>query len=332
MINVGIIGLGVGERHANIYENDARCNLSGIYDFDNKKLEYFKSKFPDVKIYNNDLEIFNDEKIDLISIASYDNYHFKQIMNAINKNKHVMVEKPICLNKEELNKIIKAKSKKKNIKLSSNLVLRANQRMIDLKNDISSSRFGDMYYIEADYFWGRIGKLNGWRSKMDYYSIILGAAIHMIDLVIWMLDSKPISVYALGNKIGSKNTRLKFNSFAIMILKFSNDLIVKITGNGPCVHPHFHGIRIFGSKQTMIHNFSEAYFFDRSKSRINKNDLKTQNYKSINKDKIITNFIDSILNPELNPIVKQKDIYDVMSICFAAEKSIITKQMVKINY
>ena len=332
MLNVGIIGLGVGGKHANIYENDARCNLLGIYDFDDEKLKYFKSKFPNIKIYNSDLEILNDEKIDLISIASYDNYHFKQIINAINKNKHVMVEKPICLNKKELNQIIKAKAKKNNIKLSSNLVLRANQRMIGLKNDIRSSRFGDIYFIEADYFWGRIEKLNGWRSKMNYYSIILGAAIHMIDLVIWMLDSKPISVYALGNKIGSKNTKLTFNSFAVILLKFSNDLIVKITGNGPCVHPHFHGVRIFGSKQTMIHNFSESYFFDRYKSRINKNDLITKNSQNTNKDKVITNFIDSILNPEMSPIVKQKDIYDVMSICFAAEKSTFTKQMVKINY
>ena len=94
------------------------------------------------------------------------------------------------------------------------------------------------------------------------------AAIHMIDLIIWMLGSNPISVYALGNRIGSKNTSLKFNSFAVMLLKFPNDLIVKITGNGPCAHPHFHGVKIFGSKRTMIHNFSESYFFERSRAGI----------------------------------------------------------------
>ena len=332
MLKVGIIGLGVGERHASIYENDPRCDLLGIYDFDDKKLKYLKSKFPNVKVYNSDLEILSDEKIDLVSIASYDNYHFKQILKAINNNKHVMVEKPICLNKEELSQIIKAKSKKKNIRISSNLILRANQRMVDIKNDISLSRFGDIYYLEADYFWGRISKLNGWRSEMEYYSIILGAAIHMIDLVIWMLGSNPISVYALGNRIGSKNTRLEFNSFAVMLLKFPNDLIVKITGNGPCAHPHFHGVKIFGSKRTMIHNFSESYFFERSRSGMVKKDLSKQNFKNNKKDKIITNFIDSILDTELSPIVNQKDIYNVMAVCFAAEKSIATKQMVNIVY
>tara|TARA_Y100001980_G_C14546678_1_gene326894 strand:+ start:810 stop:1802 length:993 start_codon:yes stop_codon:yes gene_type:complete len=330
MLNVGIIGLGVGERHAEVYEADSRCNLAGAYDFDILKLNNLKTKFPNVKIYNSDLEIFDDEKIDLVSIASYDNYHAEQILNAIDKNKHVMVEKPICLSKKELDQIIEAKSKRKNLKLSSNLVLRSDHRMIDLKNDIKMSRLGDIYYLEADYFWGRINKLNGWRSKMDYYSIVLGAAVHMIDLIIWIFDSKPISVYALGNKIGSKSTKLKFNSFAVMLLKFSNDLIVKITGNGPCVHPHFHGITIFGSKKTIVQNFSESYSLKRSKSSINKEAIKNQN--SHNKNKVITNFIDSILDPNLVPIVNQKDIYDVMSICFAAEESIKKRQAVKILY
>ena len=117
-----------------------------------------------------------------------------------------------------------------------------------------------------------------------------------------------------------------------MLLKFPNDLIVKVTGNGPCAHPHFHGVRIFGSKRTMIHNFSDSYFFERSRSGIIKKDLNNQNFKNNKKDKIITNFIDSILNPESSPIVNQKDIYNVMAVCFAAEKSIETKQMVNVIY
>ena len=116
MLKVGIIGLGVGERHANVYANDARCQLTGICDFNNKKLKNLKSKFPNVKIYESDRELIDDSNIDLISIASYDNYHHEQVINAIKKNKHVMVEKPVCLNKKELDSIIK---EKKRIKYST---------------------------------------------------------------------------------------------------------------------------------------------------------------------------------------------------------------------
>ena len=115
MLNVGVIGLGVGQRHANVYKNDVRCRLIGIHDLNHKKCENLKSKFPCVKIYRSDNEIINDGNIDLISIASFDNYHFKQVINSLKKNKHVMVEKPICLNKEELDQIIEIKEKKRKI-------------------------------------------------------------------------------------------------------------------------------------------------------------------------------------------------------------------------
>ena len=332
MLKVGVIGLGVGEKHANVYANDSRCQLTGICDFNHKKLKNLKSKYPNVKIYKNDRELIDDSNIDLISIASYDNYHHEQVINAIKKNKHVMVEKPVCLNKKELDSIIKEKEKNKNIRLSSNLVLRTNPKINDMKREIMLPAFGSIYYFEADYFWGRTTKFDGWRSKMDYYSIILGAAIHMIDLVIWMLGSKPISVFAMGNDIGSKGTKLKYNSFAIILLKFSSGLIAKVTGNGPCVYPHFHGIKVFGSKKTLIHNFNESFCLERNKSKIDKVFFEKEKHKNENKDKIISNFIDLILNPKINPIVEEKDVYDAMCICLAAEESVISNRMVKIKY
>ena len=54
MLKVGVIGLGVGEKHANVYANDSRCQLTGICDFNHKKLKNLKSKYPNVKIYKND--------------------------------------------------------------------------------------------------------------------------------------------------------------------------------------------------------------------------------------------------------------------------------------
>ena len=38
---------------------------------------------------------------------------------------------------------------------------------------------------------GRVNKFYGWRSKLKYYSKIYGAAVHMIDLMIWLIGDKP---------------------------------------------------------------------------------------------------------------------------------------------
>ncbi len=332
MLNVSVVGMGVGEKHAEVYENDPRCKLVSICDFNKNKKEYFKNKFPDTMIFNDVNHVLNDKQVDVISIASYDNYHCKQIVKAIENNKHVMAEKPICLNNNELLEIFNAQKNNKEVLLSSNLVLRANDRMKKFKDDISCSKFGEVFYVEGDYYWGRKEKLFGWRAEMDFYSIIMGAAIHMIDLIMWMFDSRPISVYVMGNNIGTKNTKLNFNSFAVILLKFENNLIAKLTGNGMCVHPHYHGLKIFGTKKTGIHNVSDAFYLNSSKPDIEKKIIKEPYPQKETRKIIINSFVDSIIDSRKSPIVTKKDVYDVMSVCFAAEESMKTNKLIEIDY
>ena len=56
---------------------------------------------------------------------------------------------------------------------------------------------------------GKIKKLEGWRSKTKNYSVILGAAIHVIDLVMWIINKRPLSVFSAGNNLATKNLNLK---------------------------------------------------------------------------------------------------------------------------
>ena len=167
---------------------------------------------------------------------------------------------------------------------------------------------------------------------MDYYSIILGAAIHMIDLIMWLMDSKPISVQATGNNIPNKNTNLKFNSFAVLTLKFENGAIAKITGNGGCVHPHFHDLKIFGTQKTAISNFSEAYYLQSNEGNFEQETISEPYPEKEARQKLIHSFVDSILDPSITPVVPQQDVYDVMSVCFAAEEAMITNKSTIIKY
>ena len=74
-----------------------------------------------------------------------------------------------------------------------------------------------IFYAECDYMWGRAEKLFGWRSKVKNFSFTLGAAIHMIDLICWILNKRPLSVITLGNKIVTKNTIFKKKFFNLFI-------------------------------------------------------------------------------------------------------------------
>ena len=104
-LNVAIIGLGVGERHLRGYEDDPRVSIVKLCDFNKEKVKEIKKKYPFYQIIHDPNEILEDSKIDVISIASFDNFHSKQVIKAIENGKHVFVEKPVCLFEEELENI-----------------------------------------------------------------------------------------------------------------------------------------------------------------------------------------------------------------------------------
>ncbi len=331
MLNAAVIGMGVGQKHAQAYVSHPKTHFSGFFDF-KKKEKRLLDLFPNVRAYNSFDEIAKDESVDIISVASYDDFHADQIVMGIENGKHIMSEKPLCLNFKELKKIHQAKKKRPDIKLSSNHVLRANSRFRHLKSKINNGEFGDLFYFEGDYLWGRKEKLFQWRSEMDFYSIILGAAIHMIDLIMWLIRSKPVSVYAIGNKISTFDTKFKYNSFAVVILKFENGVIAKITGNGGCIHPHYHGLKIFGTKKTAEQNFDNAFYLNSSEPETELEIISEPYPEKHTREKVIHSFVDSILDTNIKPLVNEEDIFNVMAVCLTAERSMAVGKPLEIDY
>ena len=211
---VGIIGLGVGAFHLKNSLAYKNCKVKYICDIDQKKLLFYKKKF-DIKnatIFFDD--VVNDKEVNVIIIATNDKDHFYQVSKALKNNKHVFIEKPMCLSINELEKIIKIKKTKPNLLISSNLVLRTHpffKRMIKEKKKLKK-----IYFLEGDYNYGRLDKLtNGWRGKIKNYSVILGGGIHLLDLILKLKEKKVKEVYTLSNKIISDKFKNTPDDFAV---------------------------------------------------------------------------------------------------------------------
>ena len=320
-----VIGLGVGMHHVKALESHPNCEVKKVYDFNKSKILKFKKQFPKINFVKNEEQIFLDDEINIVSIASYDNFHYSQIINCIKYKKNIIVEKPICLNQKQLVSINK-KLRNSNIKMTSNLVLRTTSLFKKIKKKISKKK---IISIEADYLWGRLHKLYQWRSKIPDYSIIHGCAIHIIDLVLWLIDKRPIKVYAKGNNLGINSKKFKKNSYVIIILKFSDNLIVKVTANGSATYPHFHELKIFSKNSTIIHNFQGSFEL-KSKKKIKLIESKYPDKE--NRYKVIHSFIDNLKNSYNRSIINKKDIFDSMSISLAAEKSLKLDKEIKIKY
>lgn len=329
ILNVGIIGLGVGYKHFLAYEKHQNCKVVAVCDFDKKKINSFNiysNKNKKIKIYSNDDDIIRDKEIDLISIASYDSYHFNQIIKCIKLKKNIFIEKPICLFEKELIQIKKA-LEGTNIKISCNLNLRTS----DIFKKIQKKKnFGKIFYFEGDYNSGRIHRLTKeWRGNEKYHSIILSSAIHMIDLMMWFKNDKPIEVTGYSNKIISKKTKFKFDDFVVLIFKFKDNFIGKVTANIGCVHPHFHNVALYGKKKTFINNIKETFEISKRKNYLFKKFKK--NYRGEKLDAMITNFVNSIIFNRKEYFSKDY-LFNLMTVCFRSIQAVKNNKKIKINY
>ena len=323
-IRAGIIGFGVGQKHFQAIHNYKKAKVKIICEKNLNKLSLLKKKFPYIKVTDNENEIFLDKEINLVSIASYDDDHYPQILKCIKNKKNIIVEKPMVLTFNQL-KNLKSKISKSNLKMTSNLVLRVNDLFKNIKKKVMKDQ---IFYIEADYIWGRKNKLFGWRSKVKDYSLILGAGIHVIDLVMWLLNKKPHSVFAFANKIATNKTVYKKNSLALVILEFPGNIIAKISANSAAIHKHFHEVKIFTKNKTINNTLNGSFTF--TKNSVLKNNFLYPD--KTNRKKLIQNFLDFMLNNKKKPIISKQEQFDLMSVCFAAEDSIKKNKKIKIKY
>lgn len=328
----GVIGMGVGEKHAIFYNNYKHTKLTKIYEKNIKKRKKLKKKYPLINFVKSENDIYKDKDIKLISIAFYDNFHYKQIVKAAKYKKNIFVEKPICLFLSELKKINLA-IKKSNIKLGCNFVLRKNNQFIKIKNIYDKKILGKPFFIEGDYNYGRLNKITkGWRGKIPFYSVTHGGAIHMIDLILWFLKELPYEVKAEGNKIVTHKSKFKFNDFSVGILKFKSGLIAKISSNFGSVTPHHHAFKIFGTKGSIYSDLRGAVLFKNRDQKIKPKLFKLET-SFRKKTQVIKNFVDNLILKK-NIVIKSnfREIMNSMLISLCIEKSIKTKKTIKIDY
>ncbi len=331
MLKVGIIGLGVGEKHIEGYQSHPNCKVVALCDFLDEQLVMAREKYPDAKITSDADEILEDPEIDVVSIASYDNYHYEQIVKAIANNKHFFVEKPLCLYEDEAVNIRSLLKSKPNLKMSSNLILRKSPRFILLKEMIENGDFGEMFYLEGDYNYGRIHKItNGWRSKLKFYSIVYGGGVHIIDLLLWLTDDRIVEVSAYGNNISTKGTNFRYHDLVVSILKFESGIAGKMSVNFGCMFPHFHKLSIYGTKATFENGLDYGILYNSRDNSLNAKKV-TTSYPGVAKGDHIYNYVDSILN-DSQPEVSQDDVFDSMSVCFAIEKATYKSGSVTVKY
>ena len=320
-LRAGIIGLGVGEQHIAGYREHPDAEVVAICDFDAGRLDEVAGRHPDLRPEAHAEAILDDPDIDVVSVCSFDQFHAAQVQRALANGKHVFCEKPLCLHERDAHAIAESLRARPDLRLSSNLPLRRSPRFVELRESIESGALGRLYYVEGDYDYGRLWKITeGWRGDVDDYSVVLGGAVHLVDLLLWLTGDRVTEVAgAAGNQIVSAGTKFSSEDLVVALLRFESGAVAKIGANFGCVHPHFHGLKIYGTDGTFINGLPDATVWRRGERDV-ASEAVTTSYPGVAKGVLLHGFVEAILTGGAAP-VSEDEVFGALAVCFAIERA-----------
>ena len=327
-LRAGVIGLGVGERHVAGYGEIEGCDVVAICDRDPVKLAEVGERQGVTCRETDWRKIVDHPDIDLISICSHDDAHTEQAVAAFGNGKHVMIEKPIALNRREAEAILRAQQDSGCL-ITSNLILRQSPRFQEVRQMARDGAFGELFYMEGDYVHQILWKiLEGWRGKMDFYCVTYGGGIHLIDLMRWISGQEVIEVAGMGGKVLTRGSSYRYPDTIVNLLRFENDLIAKTATTFGSQRPQLHALQVHGSKATFVNEYPDARLYS---GDTDEGTVVTTPYPAIAKSDLLPDFVAAIREGR-EPIVGARDVFRVMDICFAAWESDETGRSVAVSY
>lgn len=125
-------------------------SLYSVGNRTHSKAVEFAQKYGISKVYDKPEEMFTDENVDIIYISTPHNTHIPLLRKALSAGKHVLCEKSITLNSEELDEAV-AIAKENNVVLGEAMTIFHMPIYRKLKELQDSGRFGKLNLIQMNF-------------------------------------------------------------------------------------------------------------------------------------------------------------------------------------
>lgn len=188
-IKFAVIGAGhIGKRHAEMVRRDAEGELVAMVDVRSKE-ECGAEEF-DVPFFKTVEELFSSGlEFDVVNVCTPNGLHAQQSIAALSNKKHVVVEKPMGLSKDNCEKVIF-----KALQMSKNVFCVMQNRYSPpsewIKSIVDRGILGEIYMVQLNCYWNRDDryyKAGGWKGTKDLDGGTLFTQFsHFIDIMYWL--------------------------------------------------------------------------------------------------------------------------------------------------
>ena len=184
-----------------------------------------------IKRYSDYKAMLTENKIELVSIATESGKHAEIALYCIDQGIPVIIEKPIALNMDDAEEIIR-RAQEKNVKVAACHQNRFNIAVQKMRNALEEGRFGKISHGTIHVRWNRNKDYYlqaPWRGTWEQDGgALMNQCIHGIDLLRWMLGDEVEEVY--GTTRQQFHDYLEVEDVGLAIVKFKNGAIATIEG------------------------------------------------------------------------------------------------------
>ncbi|MGE0567666.1 MAG: Gfo/Idh/MocA family protein [Bacteroidia bacterium] len=188
-IKFAVIGQGhIGKRHAEMIRRNDNCDLIAVCDASSKEnlgLNTLKEPF-----YNDIIVLLEKHpEVEVVNICTPNGLHAEHAIKSLESNKHVVVEKPLALTKQDCEKIIyTALHQHKSVFCV--MQNRYSPPSIWLKEIVEKKIIGEVFMVQLNCYWNRderYYKPGNWKGTQNLDGGTLFTQFsHWIDIMYWI--------------------------------------------------------------------------------------------------------------------------------------------------
>lgn len=220
-IKMGIIGHGfMGHEHEAMLTQMEDIQVVGITDQDLTQLDDVKEG---IIRYQSVEELLANPEIQVVLIVANNNQHLDLVTKAARAGKDIICEKPAAMSVAELDEMVRVVNEC-GVKFTIHHQRRFDPDFRTIKEIYDKGTLGDVYTIKNQLY-GFNGNMHDWHVYIsEGGGMLFDWGVHLIDQVLWMIDSKITSVYATVKNV----INFEVDDFFNIQLRFENGVQAEI--------------------------------------------------------------------------------------------------------
>ncbi|WP_422479187.1 Gfo/Idh/MocA family protein [Pleomorphochaeta sp. DL1XJH-081] len=219
-IRVGVVGAGIyGSVLINAYYGAHRrgdIEFVAVADISSDALAKIDKKYG-IKGYLDYKEMYEKEHLDAVAIVTPDFLHEACVIDAANSGIHILVQKPLSTDIGAAERMIKA-AKDNDVMLYVDFHKRFDPGHMHLRKAVKDKKLGEIEYGYVCMEDKILVPTEWFKSWAHNSSPVWFLGVHFFDLIYWILEEKPVRVYATGHK--KKLASLGIDSYDSIQAKF----------------------------------------------------------------------------------------------------------------